>query len=148
VDVFLGSGYTKEEWKVINETRKIMHEPSCRSQQRAFACPYTWATQAVHAEFTKAITRSATEIVHEAPGITVQDEPSVNVYPTWSVAGRDDTYVGRIRQTLRWARWDRLLARQRQLRKGAALNAIRSRKNWSHAGWSGLQPDPRNIDLA
>jgi aspartate-semialdehyde dehydrogenase len=128
VDVFLGSGYTKEEWKIINETRKIMHEPELAVSATCVRVPvYVGHSEAVHAEFSKAISpEDFTEMVHEAPGITVQDEPSVNLYPTpWSVAGRDDTYVGRIRQDASvgqtgiafWLVSD-------NLRKGAALNAI------------------------
>jgi aspartate-semialdehyde dehydrogenase len=128
VDVFLGSGYTKEEWKIINETRKIMHEPELAVSATCVRVPIEVGhSEAVHAEFTKGITpEQFTEIVHHAPGITVQDEPSVSLYPTpWSVAGRDDTYVGRIRQDVSlgptgiafWLVSD-------NLRKGAALNAI------------------------
>lgn len=128
VDVFLGSGYTKEEWKVINETRKIMHEPDLPVSATCVRVPvYVGHSEAVHAEFTKAISpEEFTEIVREAPGVTVQDEPSVNLYPTpWAAAGRDDTYVGRIRQDASlgqtgiafWLVSD-------NLRKGAALNAI------------------------
>jgi aspartate-semialdehyde dehydrogenase len=128
VDVFLGSGYTKEEWKIINETRKIMHEPELPISATCVRAPvYVGHSEAVHAEFTKGITpETFTEIVHDAPGITVQDEPSVNMYPTpVSVAGRDDTYVGRIRQdaslgNMGIAFW--LVSDN--LRKGAALNAI------------------------
>jgi aspartate-semialdehyde dehydrogenase len=128
VDVFLGSGYTKEEWKIINETRKIMHEPELPVSATCVRVPvYVGHSEAIHAEFTKAITpEQFAEIVHEAPGVTVLDEPSVNLYPTpWSVAGRDETYVGRIRQDVSvgqtgiafWLVSD-------NLRKGAALNAI------------------------
>jgi aspartate-semialdehyde dehydrogenase len=128
VDVFLGSGYTKEEWKIINETRKIMHEPDLPISATAVRVPvYTGHSEAVHAEFTKGITpEQFTDIISEAPGITVQDEPSVSLYPTpLSAAGRDDTYVGRIRQdasleTAGIAFW--LVSDN--LRKGAALNAL------------------------
>ena len=136
VDVFLGSGYTKEEWKVINETRKIMHEPELPVSATCVRVPvYVGHSEAVHAEFSKAITpEDFTDIVHDAPGITVQDEPSVNLYPTpWSVAGRDDTYVGRIRQDASvgqmgiafWLVSD-------NLRKGAALNAIQIAEELIH----------------
>jgi aspartate-semialdehyde dehydrogenase len=128
VDVFLGSGYTKEEWKIINETRKILHEPELPVSATCVRVPvYVGHSEAVHAEFTKGITpEEFSEIVHDAPCVTVQDEPSVSLYPTpWSVAGRDDTYVGRIRQDVSlgptgiafWLVSD-------NLRKGAALNAI------------------------
>ena len=68
--------------------RRATRRPSTRSSRKAIT-PETF-----------------TEIVHDAPGVTVQDEPSVNMYPTpWSVAGRDDTYVGRIRQDVSLGQW-------------------------------------------
>ena len=83
-------------------------------------------SEAVHVEFQKAITpEDFYAIVKEAPGVTVQDEPSVNVYPTpWSVAGRDDTYVGRIRADASHERGIAFWIVSDNLRKGAALNAI------------------------
>jgi aspartate-semialdehyde dehydrogenase len=127
IDVFLGSGYTKEEWKIINETRKIMHEPDLPVSATAVRVPvYTGHSEAVHVEFSKSITpEEFYNIIHEAPGITVQDEPSVNMYPTpWSVAGRDDTYVGRIRQDASHPNGIAFWLVSDNLRKGAALNAI------------------------
>lgn len=127
VDVFLGSGYTKEEWKVINETRKIMHEPELAICATCVRVPvYTGHSESVNVEFTRPITpEEFTDIVHDAPGITVQDEPSVNLYPTpWAVAGRDDTYVGRIRQDQSVENGIAFWLVSDNLRKGAALNAI------------------------
>jgi len=127
VDVFLGSGYTKEEWKVINETRKIMHEPDLPVCATCVRVPvYTGHSESVNVEFTKPITpEEFTDIVHDAPGITVQDEPSVNLYPTpWTVAGRDDTYLGRIRQDQSVENGIAFWLVSDNLRKGAALNAI------------------------
>lgn len=127
VDVFLGSGYTKEEWKVINETRKIMHEPELPVCATCVRVPvYTGHSESVNVEFTKPITpEEFTDIVHDAPGITVQDEPSVNLYPTpWTVAGRDDTYLGRIRQDPSVENGIAFWLVSDNLRKGAALNAI------------------------
>jgi aspartate-semialdehyde dehydrogenase len=105
-----------------------MHDPELPLSATCVRVPvYVGHSEAVHAEFAKAITpEQFTEIIHDAPGITVQDEPSVNLYPTpVSVATRDDTYVGRIRQDASlgqmgiafWLVSD-------NLRKGAALNAI------------------------
>ncbi len=127
VDVFLGSGYTKEEWKIINETRKIMHEPELPISATAVRVPvYVGHSEAVHVEFTKAMApEDFYRIVKDAPGITVRDEPSVNVYPTpWSVAGQDDTYVGRIRADLSCEYGIAFWLVSDNLRKGAALNAI------------------------
>ena len=127
VDVFLGSGYTKEEWKVINETRKIMHEPGLPVSATCVRVPvYTGHSEAVHVEFSKTISpEDFYNIIHEAPGITVQDEPSVNMYPTpWTTAGRDDTYVGRIRQDASHPNGIAFWLVSDNLRKGAALNAI------------------------
>lgn len=127
VDVFLGSGYTKEEWKVINETRKIMHEPELPISATCVRVPvYVGHSEAVHAEFTKPIAaEDFYAIVKEAPGVNVQDEPSVNLYPTpWAVAGKDDTYVGRIRQDASHPNGIAFWLVSDNLRKGAALNAI------------------------
>lgn len=127
VDVFLGSGYTKEEWKIINETRKIMHEPELAISATCVRVPvFIGHCEAVHVEFSKSITpEEFYNIVREAPGVTVQDEPSVNMYPTpWAVAGKDDTYVGRIRQDASHPNGIAFWLVSDNLRKGAALNAI------------------------
>ena len=127
IDVFLGSGYTKEEWKIINETRKIMHEPELPVSATCVRVPvYIGHSEAVHVQFTRPITpEDVNSILRETPGITVQDEPSVNLYPTpWTVAGRDDTYVGRIRQDASDPNGIAMWIVSDNLRKGAALNAI------------------------
>jgi aspartate-semialdehyde dehydrogenase len=127
VDLFLGSGYTKEEWKIINETRKILHEPELPVSATCVRVPvYTGHSEAVHAEFSKAISpEDFARIVREAPGVTIQDDPPLNLYPTpWSVAGRDDTYVGRIRQDASHHNGIAFWLVSDNLRKGAALNAI------------------------
>jgi aspartate-semialdehyde dehydrogenase len=127
VDVFLGSGYTKEEWKIMNETRKIMHEPELQISATCVRVPvYIGHSEAVHVEFTKTMSpEDFYAILREAPGVTVQDEPSVNVYPTpWTVAGKDDTYVGRIRQDASHQNGIAFWLVSDNLRKGAALNAI------------------------
>jgi aspartate-semialdehyde dehydrogenase len=127
VDVFLGSGYTKEEWKVMNETRKIMHEPELAVSATCVRVPvYVGHSEAVHAEFARPITPEEVHtILRDAPGVTVQDEPSVNLYPMpWNVAGKDDTFVGRIRQDDSHPTGIAMWIVSDNLRKGAALNAI------------------------
>src|SRR3972149_10292806 len=106
-----------------------MHEPELPVSATCVRVPvYVGHSEAVHVEFSRAITPEEVHtILREAPGINIQDEPSVNLYPTpWAVAGHDDTYVGRIRQDASspngngiamWIVSD-------NLRKGAALNAI------------------------
>ena len=125
--MFLGSGYTKEEWKIINETRKIMHEPELPISATCVRVPvYVGHSEAVHVEFTRPITpEDFYATVKEAPGVAVQDDPSVNMYPTpWTVAGKDDTYVGRIRQDASRVNGIAFWLVSDNLRKGAALNAI------------------------
>ncbi|MEE8370250.1 MAG: aspartate-semialdehyde dehydrogenase [Dehalococcoidia bacterium] len=127
IDVFLGSGYTKEEWKVINETKKIMHEPDLAISATCVRVPvYIGHSEAVHVEFSRPMSvDEVQDILREAPGITVLDEPSVNLYPTpVAVAGKDDTYVGRIRQDASQANGIAFWLVSDNLRKGAALNAI------------------------
>ena len=127
VDVFLGSGYTKEEWKIINETRKIMHEPELAISATCVRTPvFTGHSEAVHAEFARPITpEDFHETIKATAGIYVQDEPSVNMYPTpWAVAGRDETFVGRIRQDASHPMGIAFWLVSDNLRKGAALNAI------------------------
>jgi aspartate-semialdehyde dehydrogenase len=127
VDVFLGSGYTKEEWKIINETKKIMHEPDLAVSATAVrVAVYVGHSEAVHVEFARPITPEEVQtILRDAPGVTVQDEPSVNLYPTpCAVAGKDDTFVGRIRQDASHPLGIAFWLVSDNLRKGAALNAI------------------------
>ncbi len=127
VDVFLGSGYTKEEWKIINETKKIMHEPDLAiSATCVRAAVYVGHSEAVHVEFTHPITPEEVQAtLRDAPGVTLQDEPSLNLYPTpWAVAGKDDVFVGRIRQDASHPVGIAMWIVSDNLRKGAALNAI------------------------
>jgi len=127
IDVFLGSGYTKEEWKVINETKKIMHEPDLAVSATTVRVPvFVGHSEAVHVEFSRPITpEEVYAILREAPGITVQDEPAVNLYPMpLAVAGKDDVYVGRIRQDASHPNGIAMWIVSDNLRKGAALNAI------------------------
>jgi len=127
VEPFLGSGYTKEEWKVINETRKILHEPELAISATCVRVPvFVGHSLAVHAEFSGPMTPEEVQaILREAPGLTIQDEPSVNLYPTpWEAAGKDDVFVGRIRQDVSHPNGIVLWIVGDNLRKGAALNAI------------------------
>jgi aspartate-semialdehyde dehydrogenase len=87
---------------------------------------YIGHSEAVHVEFARPITPEEVHtILREAPGVTVQDEPSVNLYPMpCNVAGKDDTFVGRIRQDVSCPTGIAMWIVSDNLRKGAALNAI------------------------
>jgi aspartate-semialdehyde dehydrogenase len=127
VDVFLGSGYTKEEMKMQNEGRKIMHLPEFRASVTCVRVPvYRAHSVAVNAEFERKVSvDQAREVLAKAPGLELVDEPHNNRYPTpLEVAGKDNCQVGRVRLDCAlenglsfWVSGDQLL-------KGAALNAV------------------------
>jgi len=127
VDVFLESGYTKEEMKMQNEGRKIMHLPEFRASVTCVRVPvYRAHSVAVSAEFEKEVSvEQAREVLAKAPGLELVDEPPKNRYPMpLTVAGKDNCEVGRVRLDCAlenglafWVSGDQLL-------KGAALNAV------------------------
>jgi aspartate-semialdehyde dehydrogenase len=127
IDVFLESGYTKEEMKMQNEGRKIMHLPEFQASVTCVRVPVFRAhSVAVSAEFDKKISlEQAREVLAKAPGLELVDEPQQNRYPMpLSVAGKDNCEVGRVRIDCAlenglafWVSGDQLL-------KGAALNAV------------------------
>jgi aspartate-semialdehyde dehydrogenase len=127
VDSFLPSGYTKEEMKMENEGRKIMHHPSFRASVTCVRVPvYRAHSIAVSAEFEKPVTvEAALAVLKAAPGLQVVDEPAKNRYPLpLYQAEQYDCAVGRLRQDCAldnglafWISGDQLL-------KGAALNAV------------------------
>lgn len=127
IDVFMDNGYTKEEWKMVQETRKIMHASNIAISATCVRVPvYVGHSEAVHVEFTRPMTAAeAREILGEAPGVTVQDDVTVKLYPhPWSVAGNDDVYVGRIREDASHPNGLAMWIVADNVRKGAALNGI------------------------
>jgi len=127
VDAFLDSGYTKEEMKLQNEGRKIMHLPDFRASITCVRVPvYRAHSVAISAEFEKKVSlEQAREALAKAPGLELVDEPQKNRYPMpLNVAGKDNCEVGRLRLDCAlenglafWVSGDQLL-------KGAALNAV------------------------
>jgi aspartate-semialdehyde dehydrogenase len=127
IDVFLENGYTKEEWKLVEETRKIMHVPDMAVSATCVRVPVTVGhSEAVQVEFTRPMpVAEAKRILSHAPGVKVMDEPSKREYPyPLAVAGQDDVYVGRIRQDSSHPNGLVLWIVGDNLRKGAALNAV------------------------
>jgi aspartate-semialdehyde dehydrogenase len=127
VDTFMDSGYTKEEWKMTAETRKIMHEPDLPLSATCVRVPVFFThSVSVHAEFERPMSADdVREILRQAPGVVVQDEPSVNLYPTPRfAAGQDPVYAGRIREDASSPNGIAMWVACDNIRKGAALNAI------------------------
>jgi aspartate-semialdehyde dehydrogenase len=127
IDVFMEGGYTKEEWKMINETRKILSEPSLPVTATTVRVPvFCGHSESVNVEtVVKLPAAEARKILREAPGVIVADEPENSIYPmAIDAIGRDATYVGRIREDDSVANGLNLWVVADNLRKGAALNAV------------------------
>ncbi len=112
---------------MVVETRKIMHEPELAVSATCVRVPvYIGHSEAVHVELSRAMeAEEARDILRRAPGIVIQDDPAVNVYPQpWNSAGRDEVSIGRIRQDSSHLKGLTFWLVCDNLRKGAALNAI------------------------
>lgn len=124
---FLDTGYTEEEMKMVNETRKIMGDETIRVSATTTRVPvFISHSEAVNVEFEKEISpHQAKEILQKAPGIEVIDNPAHHEYPlALNSAGKDPVYVGRIRQDASVEHGLDLWIVADNLRKGAALNAV------------------------
>jgi aspartate-semialdehyde dehydrogenase len=140
IDVFLDNGYTKEEWKVVTESRKILHLPDLRVSCTAVRVPVFMShSEAVHVETMAPLTPAeARELFARTEGVVVQDDPANKVYPlAEQAAGSDLVYVGRVRQDPSipdrkglafWVVSD-------NLRKGAASNAVEIAEVLVKRGW-------------
>lgn len=138
IDLFQDNGYTKEEWKMVEETRKIMHAPNIAISATCVRVPvYIGHSETVHVEFTEPFSsEKAREILAKAPGVKVMDDPKTGLYPyPWLVAGKDDVYVGRIRKDVSHPNGLVLWIVADNLRKGAALNAVQIAEQMVQRGW-------------
>jgi len=127
VDVFLDDGYTKEEMKMVHESRKIMGLPEFRASVTCVRVPvYRAHSVAVSAEFERTVSvEAAREAIIAAPGIDLNDEVANNGYPLpLELAGRDNCQVGRIRKDCAFDNGLSFWVAGDQLLKGAALNAV------------------------
>ena len=127
IDVFMEDGYTKEEWKMIHETRKILAEPSLPVTATTVRVPvFCSHSESVNVETEKKLTAAEVKsLLRQAPGIIVADEPENNLYPlALDATGKDATYVGRIREDTSVQNGINLWVVADNLRKGAALNAV------------------------
>src|SRR6058998_949955 len=127
IDEFLPSGYTKEEMKLVHETRKIMGDQSIQITATTVRVPvYVGHSESVNIETERKLTADeARAILSTAPGVLVYDDPSHAIYPMpLAVAGKDEVYVGRIREDESIQNGLNLWVVADNLRKGAALNAV------------------------
>jgi aspartate-semialdehyde dehydrogenase len=138
IDLFLDNGYTKEEWKLIEETHKIMHAPDIAISATCVRVPvYIGHSEAVQVEFTYPMSpEEARHILAQAPGVEVIDDTANRLYPyPWLAAGRDEVFVGRIRQDVSHPNGLALWIVSDNLRKGAALNAVQIAEEMVQRGW-------------
>ena len=127
IDVFLENGYTKEEMKMVWETRKILEDESILVNPTTARVPVFYGhSEAVHIETGKKITADeARALLEKAPGVQVVDKREPGGYPTAiEAAGQDATLVGRIREDISHPRGLNMWVVSDNLRKGAALNSI------------------------
>ncbi len=127
IDSFLENGYTKEEMKMVNETRKIMEDPSIRVTATTVRVPVVHShSESVNIETEKKLSpQQVREILSKAPGVRVVDNPALNEYPlAINGAGRDETFVGRIREDESIPNGINMWIVSDNIRKGAALNAV------------------------
>ncbi len=127
IDVFLENGYTKEEMKMVNETRKIMEDESIRVTATTVRVPVFYGhSESVNIETEAKITpQEVRDLLAKAPGVVVEDDPSLMKYPlAIYAAGRDETFVGRIREDESIETGINMWIVSDNVRKGAALNAV------------------------
>ena len=129
IDTFLDNGYTKEEWKVVTESRKILHLPDLRISCTAVRIPvFVSHSEAVHVETRDPLTPERARRLFEAvPGVLVRDDPASHDYPlATEAAGRDEIFVGRVRTdpSIPDGRGIAFWVVSDNVRKGAATNAV------------------------
>ena len=127
IDVFIDNGYTKEEMKMVNETRKIMQDDSIRVTSTTVRIPVMGGhSESVNVEFEKDFElNELRQILKDAPGVVVQDDPSKQIYPMplWAHE-KDEVFVGRIRRDETQPNTLNMWIVSDNLRKGAATNAV------------------------
>lgn len=133
VDIFYEDGYTREEHKMVNETRKIMGDETIRVTATCVRVPvYGGHSEAVNVEFERPFELAdVRHVLGKAPGLAVCDDPQKNAYPmpihAWD---RDDVFVGRIRRDETVPHGLNMWVVSDNLRKGAATNAVQIAEEW------------------
>ncbi len=127
IDEFLDNGYTREEMKMADETRKILEDDSIRVTATAVRVPvFRCHAASVNIETERTVSANeARALLSAAPGVVVYDDPKKNIYPlAIDTAGKDEAYVGRIREDASIPNGMCFWVVSDNLRKGAALNAV------------------------
>ena len=138
IDSFLPDGNTKEEAKMINETRKILGDPSIAVSATTVRVPVMGGhSESVNVEFTRPYDLAeARGLMAEMPGVVIEDDPSANLYPmplnAWE---KDDVFVGRIRRDCSVENGLNLWCVSDNIRKGAATNAVQIAQVLLNNGW-------------
>ena len=127
IDVFTENGYTKEELKMVNETRKILHEPNMKITATAVRVPvFNSHSESINVEFEKPYElNELIETLKNAPGVVIQNNSDANEYPlAINAAGHDEVFIGRIRRDESVESGVNLWVVADNIRKGAASNAV------------------------
>lgn len=127
IDVFMENGYTKEEMKMIWETRKILHNEDMKITATTVRVPvFNSHSESINIEFEKPFDlKELVEVLKNAPGVVLTDDPENNVYPlALDAAGHDEVYIGRIRRDESVENGVNLWVVADNIRKGAATNAV------------------------
>jgi aspartate-semialdehyde dehydrogenase len=138
IDIFLENGYTREEWKVVTESRKILHLPNLRLSCTAVRVPvFVSHSEAVHVETSKPMSPDeARQAFAAVPGVIVMDDPASHVYPlATQAAGSDLIYVGRVRKDPSVENGLAFWVVSDNLRKGAATNTVEIAEVLLERGW-------------
>ena len=138
IDVFLDNAYTKEEWKMVEETHKIMHANNIAISATCARVPvFIGHSEAINIEFSKPMSpEDARRILAQAPGVKLLDDPTISLYPqSWSAAGTDDVFVGRIRRDASHDNGLVMWVVADNIRKGAALNTVQIAEEMIARGW-------------
>ena len=138
IDVFLDNAYTKEEWKMVEETRRIMHADDIAISATCARVPvFIGHSEAINVEFSQPMSPDeARRILTQAPGVKLLDDPAISLYPQpWSSASTDEVFVGRIRRDVSHSNGLVMWVVADNLRKGAALNTIQIAEEMIKRGW-------------
>lgn len=139
-DIFLDNGYTKEEMKLVNETRKILGDDSIRVTATAVRVPVKGGhSESVNIEFDREFDLDRVRaILSDTPGVILYDNPAENVYPMPIIAhDRDEVFVGRLRRDFSQEKTLNLWVVADNIRKGAATNAVQIAEHMMSAGLLG-----------
>jgi len=142
IGVFLDNGYTKEEQRMAEETRKILHVEGMAISATCVRVPVWFGhSEAVNVEFSSPITpEEAKKILAQAAGVRVLDDPTVSFYPQpWAASGSDHVFVGRIRRDVSHSNGLVMWIVADNVRKGAALNAVQIAEEGIEKGWISLK---------